>query len=218
MNGFPANLVSGFHQFRSNRYANEQTLYQELAEHGQKPEVMVVACCDSRTSPDVVFNTSPGEMFVVRNVANLVQPHDPDGPCQGVSAALEFAVLVLEVRHVVVLGHSGCGGIQACLSPAGPLSPANFVGQWMQPVRPMAQTVIANTRCSEDERQTALEQASVRQSVENLRSFPFVADREHRKQLGLHGAWFDIAEGDLWALDPEAGEFRQVQPPAIDNR
>ena len=149
-------------------------------------------------------------MFVVRNVANLAPPCEPEGSCAcpATAAALEFAVQGLEVRHVVVLGHAGCGGIRAALRPEEePLSPGDFIGRWMKPLGDAAAEVAARGLRSEAERRTALEHASIRRSIANLRTFPFVSAREDRGRLGLHGAWFDVAEGELWTMDPATGDF-----------
>ena len=208
MTDFPGSLLDGYRSFRRRRYAPERARYRALAEHGQAPEVMVIACCDSRAAPETVFDAGPGAMFVVRNVANLVPPCEPDGACPSTSAALEFAVQGLEVRHVVVLGHGGCGGVRAALRPEEePLSPGDFIGKWMKPLGPAAREVAADARLTETERQTALERASIRRSIANLRTFPFVSAREERGRLGLHGAWFDVAEGELWTMDPATGGF-----------
>ena len=212
MTDFPGSLLDGYRSFRRRRYAPERARYRALAEHGQAPEVMVIACCDSRTAPETVFDAGPGAMFVVRNVANLVPPCEPEGACPSTSAALEFAVQGLEVRHVVVLGHGGCGGVRAALHPeAEPLSPGDFVGRWMKPLGPAAREVAADGRLTEAERQTALEHASIRRSIANLRTFPFVSTREDRGWLGLHGAWFDVAEGALWTMDPATGDFSRAK-------
>ena len=210
MTDFPNSLLSGYRSFRGDRYAREHARYHALAEHGQRPEVMVVACCDSRSAPETIFNAAPGEMFVVRNVANLVPPYEPDGAHQSTPAALEFAVQGLWVKHIVVLGHGRCGGIRAALHPAAePLSPGDFIGKWMKLLGPAADEIAANARLTDAERQTALERASVRHSVSNLRTFPFVSDLESRGRLSLHGAWFDIADGA--ALDHEPGHRRVLQ-------
>ena len=211
MTGFPEPLLEGYRRFRNDRYARERDRYRLLAEQGQAPEVMVIACCDSRAAPETVFDAAPGAMFVVRNVANLAPPCEPDGICRSTSAALEFAVLGLEVRHIVVLGHAHCGGIRAVLRPAaGPLSPDDFIGKWTSPLDPVVEAAAGRAGLSDAERQTALERASIRQSVANLRTFPFVSSPESRGRLGLHGAWFDIAEGQLWTMDPETGDFSKA--------
>ena len=215
---FPDSLLEGYRSFRDHRYEPERARYRALAEHGQTPEVMVIACCDSRSAPETIFHAAPGEIFVVRNVANLVPPHEPDGRHHSTSAALEFAVQSLRVRHIVVLGHGRCGGIRAALHPeAEPLSPGDFIGKWMTLLGPAARAVAADAATgagpgagggqTEAERQTALERASIRHSVANLRSFPCVSILEDRGRLHLHGAWFDIADGELWTMDPATGDF-----------
>ena len=212
MTEFPTSLLDGFNRFKAERFASNQSLYRSLAEHGQTPAVMVIACCDSRTAPETIFQTAPGELFVVRNVANLVPPYEPDGAYHGTSAALEFAVQSLQVRHIVVLGHGGCGGIRAALRPSGaPLSPDDFIGKWMSHLRPIVDRLRSPDRSSEEELQTVLERASVRNSITNLRSFPYIANLEDRRELSLHGAWFDIAEGELWTMNPSTGEFAMAK-------
>ena len=208
MTGFPEPLLDGYRSFKDGRYAREHARYRALAEHGQTPEVMVIACCDSRSAPETVFNASPGEIFVVRNVANLVPPYEPDGAYHGTSAALEFAVQSLKVRHIVVLGHGRCGGIRAMLQPATePLSPGDFIGKWMNLLRPAADELAAGARLGDSRRQTALERAAIRHSIDNLRTFPCVSILEGRNRLGLHGAWFDIADGELWTMNAGTGDF-----------
>src|SRR5436305_11199776 len=133
---FPRRLIEGYEEFRSGRLPAEQSRYRELAERGQSPEIMVIGCCDSRVSPEVIFDARPGELFVVRNVANLVPPYAPDGAYHGVSAALEFAVGALRISHIVVLGHARCGGVQAFAEEREPLSPGDFIGKWMSLMSP----------------------------------------------------------------------------------
>ena len=208
MTGFPQSLLDGYRAFRNRRYRRERDRFRALAEHGQTPSVMVIACSDSRSAPETIFDAAPGEIFVVRNVANLVPPYQPDGGYHGTDAALEFGVLGLVVRHIVVLGHAGCGGIRAALHPAAePLSPDDFIGRWMTLLEPVAATTAASGTLTDTERQTALERASIRSSVANLRTFPWVSNLESRNRIGLHGAWFDIASGDLWTMNPDTGEF-----------
>jgi len=210
----PDHLLAGYRQFVEGRYLAETQRYRALARDGQSPETMVIACCDSRAAPETIFGAGAGELFVVRNVANLVPPYNPDGDFHGTSAALEFAVQALKVRHVVVMGHGRCGGIKAALDPkAVPLSPGDFIGKWMSIVEPVAQAVAANDLMTAAERQTALERISIRTSIANLRSFPYVAAREAAGALTLHGAWFDISTAELWAMDHETGDF---QRPLVD--
>lgn len=138
---FPQRLIDGYNAFRTGRLKAEQDRYRELAESGQAPQVMVIGCSDSRVSPEVIFDARPGELFVVRNVANLVPPYAPDDAYHGVSAALEFATGVLKVRHIVVLGHAQCGGVQAFAEPGAPISTTDFIGKWMTLMAPAVDKV-----------------------------------------------------------------------------
>ena len=204
----PDRLLTGYRSFMEGRYLRETHTYRTLAREGQSPETMVIACCDSRAAPETIFGAGAGELFVVRNVANLVPPYRPDGEFHGTSAALEFALNALKVRNIVVMGHGRCGGIRAALAPdAEPLSPGDFIGRWMSLVEPAARAVGANEHMTEGERQTALERISIRNSIANLRTFPDVAVLEAENRLALFGAWFDIASGELWAMDPVTGDF-----------
>jgi len=213
---FPASLLRGYRAFTKGRFIEERKRYQRLAEKGQAPETMMIACCDSRASPATIFNALPGQIFVVRNVANLVPPYMPDGDYHSTSAALEFAVQNLKVMHIVVLGHGRCGGIEAALNQSGnPFSPSDFIGKWMELLAPATDMVAADQELSAVERQLALERISIRCSIANLRTFPFVGMRERNAQLSLHGAWFDISKGELWIMDPETGDF--FRPPAEPN-
>jgi carbonic anhydrase len=208
MTVFPKSLIEGYSEFKRGRFATESERYRKLAKEGQMPEIMIISCCDSRAAPETIFNSAPGEIFVVRNVANLVPPYSPDGEYHSTSAALEFAVQVLKVIHIVVLGHGRCGGIKAALDPnAEPLSPGDFIGKWMELLSPVADAVNANTYMTNAERQTALERISIRHSIENLRTFPCVKILEDKGRLKLHGGWFDISGGELLMLDPETGDF-----------
>ena len=171
----PEHLLAGYNNFMSGRYGAESGRYRSLARDGQTPETMVIACCDSRSAPEVIFDAGPGELFVLRNVANLVPPFEPDGEFHSTSAALEFAVQSLKVKNVVVMGHGRCGGIKAALdTSAGPLSPGDFIGKWMSLIGPAAETVAGSTLMTASERQTALERISIRYSLANLRTFPYV--------------------------------------------
>ncbi|MEO0329030.1 MAG: carbonic anhydrase [Pseudomonadota bacterium] len=208
---FPKRLLKGYQAFRNGNFKTEQTRYETLAQTGQKPETLVIACCDSRSAPEAIFNAHPGEIFVVRNVANLVPPYSPDDGLHSTSAALEFAVQSLRVKQIVVMGHGRCGGIKAALDPGmEPLSPGDFIGKWMELLKPAAKSVNENTSMTDSERQTALERISVRGSIENLRTFPCVSILEGRKKLSLHGAWFDISSGELWTMDSQNGEFSRA--------
>jgi len=206
----PPRLVEGYRSFLSGRLPFEQSRYRALAETGQHPEVMVIGCCDSRVSPEVIFDARPGELFVVRNVANLVPPYSPDGGQHGVSAALEFAVQALKVRHIVVLGHAQCGGVRAFAEDSAPLSPGDFIGQWMTLLKPAAAALGARKDMPATEYLMRLEQASVLQSIANLMTFPYVRVLTERGSLTLHAAYFGVATGTLSVLDRETGEFRSI--------
>ena len=192
---FPQRLLDGYASFRAGRYAAEAERYRRLGEGLQTPTIMMIACCDSRAAPETIFDAGPGEIFVVRNVANLVPPYAPDGRHHSTSAALEFAVLQLNVAHIVIMGHGRCGGIRAITEPGDPLSTGDFIGKWLAGVRDVAETV--EHHHGPAERLTLVEQASVEHSLANLRTFPWVRVRESKRQLTLNGAWFDISQGEL---------------------
>ena len=200
----PDHLLNGYRAFLANRLPQERDRLRDLAEQGQHPKTMVIACCDSRAAPETLFDAAPGEIFVVRNVANLVPPYEPDGEYHSTSAALEFAVHVLEVEHIVILGHGNCGGIHAALSPG------DFIGKWMSLLDPVSKAVGANDHMTARERQAALERIAIRYSLANLRSFPSIAALEAEGRLSLHGAWVDISSGELWAMDPDTGDFAKT--------
>jgi carbonic anhydrase len=207
---FPERLVEGYRSFLGERLPKEQQRFEELAREGQNPEVMLIGCCDSRVSPEVIFDARPGEMFVVRNVANLVPPFSPDGELHGTSAALEYAVQALKVKHVVVMGHARCGGIRAFADDAqGPLSPGDFIGKWITQLSPAAQRTGGrgvNEGLTDYVERLAI--AGVETSLANLRTFPCVRILEEKGRLQLHGAYFDVASGVLMLLDAATGQFR----------
>ncbi|NKJ09107.1 MULTISPECIES: carbonic anhydrase [Rhizobium] len=208
MQSFPDTLLNGYRNFMSGRYVDERERYRTLADLGQNPSTLVIACCDSRSAPEIIFDAGPGELFVIRNVANMVPPYEPDGNFHSTSSALEFAVLSLKVSDIVVMGHGRCGGIRAALDPnAEPLSPGDFIGRWMGLLKPAAEQIQSNDIMTPAERQTALERISIRNSLDNLRSFPEIKAREEEGKLRLHGAWFDISTGELWVMDPETRDF-----------
>jgi carbonic anhydrase len=208
---FPQRLIDGYRAFLQGRLRVEQSRYRELAERGQSPEVMVIGCCDSRVSPEVIFDAHPGELFVVRNVANLVPPYTPDGAVRAVSAALEFAVQALKVKHIVVLGHARCGGIRAFAEPGEPLSPGDFIGRWMELIAPAAQTIgPRQSYPSLDDYLTRLEHAAIVKTLDNLMTFPCISILVERGKLNLHGAYFGVADGKLSVLDRERGTFAPV--------
>ena len=206
---FPDRLVEGYRDFLMNRLPLEQSRYRELAERGQSPEIMVIGCADSRVSPEAIFNARPGELFVVRNVANLVPPYAPDGRAHGVSAALEFGVAALKVRHIVVLGHAQCGGVKAFAEDAEPLSPGDFIGKWMSLMAP-ALDKVARGDLSQSDYLTRLEQANVVNSLDNLMTFPRLRQLIETGRVAIHGAYFGVATGRLSVRDPATGEFTPI--------
>jgi carbonic anhydrase len=211
MTSFPQHLLDGYRTFTTQRLPTEQNRYRELSERGQSPEVMVIGCCDSRVSPEVIFDAGPGELFVVRNVANLVPVYQPDSGTHGVSAALEYAVNVLQVKHIVVLGHAQCGGIRAFIDKAAPLSPGDFIGKWMAMFVKPGEVVEQREYESMQDFTVRIEKAAVFRSLENLMTFPFVQAPVERGALQLHGAYFGVSEGSLFVLDRNAKEFIGVR-------
>jgi carbonic anhydrase len=208
---FPQRLLDGYNSFRDGRLPTEQTRYRALAEGGQSPEIMVIGCCDSRVSPEVIFDSNPGELFVTRNVANLVPPYTPDGAARAVSAALEFAVVALRVKHIVVLGHGLCGGIRAYAEQAKPLSAGDFIGKWMELIAPAAAKLGGRKRfASTAEYLTALEHQSIVTTLDNLMTFPCVNTLVGRGRLALHAAYFAVGTGMLSVRDPETGKFQPI--------
>ncbi|ARQ60455.1 MULTISPECIES: carbonic anhydrase [Rhizobium] len=208
MQRFPNTLLDGYRNFMNGRYADARDRYRQLAENGQSPSTLVIACSDSRAAPELIFDAGPGELFVIRNVANMVPPYEPDGHFHSTSAALEFAVQALKVSDIVVMGHGRCGGIRAALDPnVEPLSPGDFIGRWMSLVKPAAEQIQSNDVMTAAERQTALERVSIRNSIDNLRTFPEIRTLEEAGKLHLHGAWFDISTGELWVMDAETRDF-----------
>jgi carbonic anhydrase len=193
-------------EHRIGRRVRERARFEEMAENGQKPEIMVIACCDSRVSPEVIFDARPGELFVVRTVANLVPPYTPDGELHGTSAALEFAVQALKVRHIVVMGHGRCGGVHSYVrrlrnpTAEDALSPGDFIGRWMTLISPAAESLPAQDEEGDRAYAERLAVASIRNSIENMLTFPCVNILHGRGQLALHGAMFDVQTGLLRTL------------------
>lgn len=206
----PPTLAEGYAKFRQFKYARHAQRYMELAVKSQKPQTMVIACCDSRAAPETIFDASAGELFVVRNVANLAPPYAPDGERHSTSAALEFAIHGLGVQHIVVMGHGRCGGIAAAAGEINPLSKSDFIGKWISDVRELAETIPCPQGCSELDHHKLIERVSVVRSLENLRTFPWISALETKGELTLHGVWFDVALGELHAYDEVACDWVAV--------
>ena len=204
---FPKELWDGYKNFRDTRYAGEKARYLELG-GGQTPKTVIIACCDSRSAPETVFNTGPGELFVVRNVANLVPLYAPDGKNHATSAALEFAVIALQVKHVVVMGHAQCGGIKAaCTHDFSPLSEGDFIGKWVSDIKDVVNNVTIPEKATDAEKLMHIEHASVVHSLANLRTFPWLAERERSGELSIHGAYFGVAHGELHLYNEKKDEW-----------
>lgn len=203
-------LIAGFKAFRLTHFEQRPALYESLVTQGQQPEVLMIACSDSRVDPALLLNVQPGELFVVRNVANLVPPYQPDGHYHGTSAALEFAVRDLKVQHIVVLGHSSCGGMAALRQSAlGQRTDREFIAPWV--------SIAADACHCADEATMAgpeggrlVEQAAVKISLRNLLTFPWVRERVQAGELRFHGWWFHLEKGELWGVESPEQEFVQL--------
>lgn len=205
-------LIDGYRRFRREHWPNERERWAELAQ-GQSPKVMVIACADSRSDPAQIFDTAPGEIFVVRNIAALAPPFETSPGFHGVSAALEFAVTQLEVEDILVLGHGSCGGCAAALTgrfDASPPGGGRFIADWVSMLHPVREEVRARHPELDAAAIRAMEWEAVKLSLRNLRTFPFIAERESAGRLKLHGGHFSIAEGLLYLLDEAEGSFRPV--------
>jgi carbonic anhydrase len=197
-------LLAGYRRFRAETWPQQRARFEALAEQGQRPHTMVIACSDSRVDPQMIFSAGPGELFVVRNVANLVPPYMPDAAFHGTSAAVEFAVRVLGVDRIVVMGHALCGGIRALIEGA-PVQGLDFVAGWIGIAEPARAVAL---RCDDPvAAQEAGEQEAIRISLANLMTFPWVAEAVASGSLRLHGAHFGVATGRLVLLDAATGTF-----------
>lgn len=209
----PAYLVQRYHGWKATTYSENKSWYKRLATEGQRPRAMVISCCDSRVHVTSIFGADQGEFFIHRNIANLVPPFETDGLRHGTSAAVEYAVTVLKVAHLIVLGHSQCGGVQGCHDMCSGHAPQleskeSFVGRWMDLLRPKYDLV--SDIADPDERIRSLEKHAVITSLENLMTFPFVESSVKDGSLSLHGLWTDIGEGGLEGFDPATGRFMKV--------
>ncbi len=208
----PQYLVQRYHGWRATTFAENHAWFRRLADEGQRPRAMVISCCDSRVPVTSIFGAEEGEFFVHRNIAGLVPPHEPDGNRHGTSAAVEYAVTALKVAHLIVLGHSQCGGVKGCLDMCEGRAPeleetSSFVGRWMDLLKPGYDTLPEG---DEPARVTALEHEAVRTSLRNLLTFPFVERAVAEDRLSLHGLHADIGEGGLTMLEAAGGRFVPV--------
>jgi carbonic anhydrase len=209
----PQYLIERYRDWSETTYQDKKGLLRKLADEGQHPPAMVIACSDSRVHVTSIFGADQGDFFLHRNIANLVPPYEPDGGAHGTSAAIEFAVTALKVKRVIVMGHSKCGGVKGCLDMCAGHAPeldqqTSFVGRWMDALRPGYERVKGMEYG--DEQFQALEKVGVQVSLENLMSFPFVADRVKSGELTLHGLWYDIRDGIVESYDAESDSFQRI--------
>lgn len=205
----PQYLVQRYHGWKATTFTENRAWFKRLAEDGQRPRAMVIACCDARVHVTTIFGAESDEFFIHRNIANLVPPYAPDGEMHGTSAALEYGVGTLKVPHLIVLGHSNCGGVRGCHAMCSGNAPeleekTSFVGRWMDMLRPGYERV---TSLPEDEQIAALEREAVLLSLENLMTFPFVRDAVERDEMKLHGLLHQIGDGVLLQYEAEQGRF-----------
>ncbi|MFD1342681.1 carbonic anhydrase [Litorisediminicola beolgyonensis] len=210
----PSYLVQRYHGWKATTYSENSAWYRRLADEGQRPRAMVISCCDSRVHVTSIFGADQGEFFIHRNIANLVPPYQPDGNQHGTSAAVEYAVTALKVAHLIVLGHSSCGGVQGCLDMCTGKAPAleeasSFVGRWMDILRPGYERV-KSRNLGESEAASALEREAVLVSLDNLMTFPFVEEAVLAGKLSLHGLWTDIGAGGLEYYDTATERFLPI--------
>ena len=209
----PTYLVQRYHGWKATTFEDNHAWYRRLASEGQRPRAMVISCCDSRVHVTAIFGAEQGEFFIHRNIANLVPAYLPDGEPHGTSAAVEYAVSALNVSHIIVLGHSSCGGVKGCHDMCTGLAPeleksSSFVGRWMDILRPGFDRV--KHISDEVERVARLEREAVMVSIENLMTFPFVKSSVDKNELTLHGLWTDIAEGTLEQFDATSQDFVRI--------
>jgi carbonic anhydrase len=201
-------LIAGYQQFRRKYFSEKNTLFQDLVKEGQKPEIMVLACSDSRVDPSIILNCQPGDLFVVRNVANLIPPYENDSSYHGTSAALEFAVCNLQVSHVVILGHSQCGGMQALLSDNDITEKGGFIARWITLAKPARDHILHDhPHASFDKKVELCTKQALLNSLENLSTFPWIKQKVAEGSLQLHAWFFDLSTGIIFAYDKDQHQF-----------
>ncbi|HXE07731.1 MAG TPA: carbonic anhydrase [Acidobacteriaceae bacterium] len=212
-----ADFVAGFERFRAKHFAHDTALFVRLRQ-GQNPTALVISCCDSRADPGMLLGAGPGDIFVVRNVGNLVPPYADGSQMPGIRADIEFAVKSLNVAHIIILGHSGCGGIRALMDGEGITSDNyEFIGKWVGIARPVRERILREMAdCSPAEQIRACEHGAIAQTLENLMTFPWIRERVERGELELHGWYFDIDAGDLLGYSPHTKSFVSLAPAVMD--
>ena len=209
MSSFPENLADRFRRFKHRHFLPNAEQYEELATYGQDPEAMIISCCDSRVDPETIFSAMPGELFVVRNVANLVPPYETGGKFHGVSSAIEFAVLNLRIKHLIVMGHSGCGGVKAALDQSAAIqTEAQFISRWMSMLDDARLRVLASHQMAPASREAeALEKEGVKTAINNLRTFPFITEPRTRAGCRCTAPISTSRSGTLSVLNHSRNEF-----------
>jgi carbonic anhydrase len=206
-----SSLVEGFQRFRERHFERNDSLYQQLVKEGQTPRTLVVACCDSRVDPALVLDCEPGDLFVIRNVANLVPPSENRAGHHGTTAAIEYAIRILQVEHIIVLGHAHCGGINTLVRTGGVSNPDSYMADWMCLAESARASVVADMpQASLEEQLHACEQRAILVSLNNLMTFPWVRERVESGALTLHGWYFDIALGQLLRYDTTTARFEAL--------
>lgn len=205
-------LIDGYHKFKRTTFARERKRYEELAEKGQHPKILLIACSDSRVSPSTIFNAQAGTIFIARNVANIVPPHNPDGNPRSIGAAVEYAVKVLNVTDIVIKGHARCGGVAALVDGGAHLPQTDYLKAWVEVAAPARKLLPPDfDKLSADKKRQVSEHAVIQNSIINLSGYPWVRERMEAGTLSIHGWHFDIHDGNLTRLDHESAEWRQVR-------
>jgi len=206
---FPQDLKDKFYEWKNDTFSIKKSHFEKLAKEGQFPKYMIISCVDSRVQSTQIFDTEPGDFFIHRNIANLVPPYDRDSDNTGTAAALEFAVCGLKVSHIIILGHSGCGGIKngyhLCKNDKKNAD-LFFVNKWLSILKPAFSKL--STHSSDQSGIEELEKTSIKISIDNLIEFPFIKNELDAGTLSIHGLWHDIASGNLEMLDPETMKFK----------
>lgn len=211
MSSSPNLLIEGFARFRGNHIATDGAVYRHLVEYGQTPKFLIVGCCDSRVDPALIFDCAPGDLFVIRNVANLVPPAEDRVGHHGTTAALEYGVRILGVEHIVVLGHAHCGGIQNLMQTGGASNPNSFIDDWMSLAESARVSVVSEfSGASEEHRQRVCEQRAMLVSLSNLQTFPWIAQRVAEGKLKLHAWYFEIESGQLMGYNATTRQFEAL--------
>lgn len=211
-------LLKGYQKFREHYYGESSLLFEDLVRWGQRPKILMVACSDSRVDPALVLNSQPGDLFMIRNVANLIPPYEDDQAYHGTSAALEFGICTLGIHHIILFGHTQCGGIQSLLESSAKIPPQkSFIRKWMELARPAHQAILDfHADRPLEEKTTLCGQYSLINSLKNLMTFPWINEKVQQGSLFLHAWNFDLSKGNLEAFDPQSNCFKTINPTKSD--